>query len=56
MIYDEAGLTFPDNVTKSLEEVVAFHSTVIQNRKEYLNDEIKRLNDEIEKNTSLCCL
>lgn len=50
LIYDEAGLTFPDNVTKSLEEVVAFHSTVIQNRKEYLNDEIKRLNDEIEKN------
>lgn len=50
LIYGEAGLMFPDNVTKSLEEIVEFHSTVIKNRKDYLNDEIKRLTDEIQKN------
>ncbi|MCD7879094.1 MAG: DUF2326 domain-containing protein [Candidatus Gastranaerophilales bacterium] len=50
LIYKEAGLMFPNNVSKSLEEIVAFHSTVIQNRKDYLNDEIKRLNEEIQKN------
>lgn len=50
LIYGEAGLLFPDNVIKSLEEIVEFHSTVIQNRKDYLNDEINRLTDEIQKN------
>lgn len=50
LIYKEAGLIFPDNLSKSLEEIVEFHTMVIKNRKEYLADEINRLTNEINKN------
>lgn len=48
-IYNEAGLIFPNNLTKTLEEIVQFHTTVIKNRKEYLSDEIKRLEVSIKE-------
>lgn len=49
-IYKEAGLIFTETLTKSLEEIVNFHTAVIKNRKEYLADEITRLTNEINKN------
>ena len=47
-VYNEAGLIFPENLTKSLEEIINFHTTVIKNRKEYLSDEITRLGTSIK--------
>lgn len=49
-VYSEAGLIFPKDLTKSLEEIIQFHTTVIKNRKEYLSDEIKRLENNIKEN------
>lgn len=57
MVYKEAGLIFPKDLTKSLEEIIQFHTTVIKNRKEYLSDEIMRLDASIkdkENNISKC--
>jgi len=48
MVYKEAGLIFPKDLTKSLEEIIQFHTTVIKNRKEYLSDEIMRLDASIK--------
>lgn len=47
-VYEEAGLIFPNDLTKSLEEIIKFHTTVIKNRKEYLSDEIKRIESSIK--------
>ena len=49
-VYNEAGLIFPKDLTKSLEEIIQFHTIVIKNRKEYLSDEIKRLEANIKAN------
>jgi uncharacterized protein YydD (DUF2326 family) len=46
-IYGKAGLLFSDNVLQQIEDVVTFHKTVIENRKNYLNTEILRLSKEI---------
>jgi uncharacterized protein YydD (DUF2326 family) len=54
-IYKEAGVLLPGHVTKRLEDVQAFHSKIVANRKNYLQSEITRLNDAIsarEKNIS----
>lgn len=49
-VYKEAGLIFPNDLTKSLEEIIQFHTIIIKNRKEYLNDEINRLKTNIKEN------
>lgn len=46
-IYSEAGLYFPENVTKRIEDVLEFHKKVIKNRKDFLEIEIKRLQEKI---------
>lgn len=51
-IYDEAGLVFSDNVVKELNDVMDFHKRVIENRKVYLESEIRRLSREIEDQKS----
>ncbi len=55
-IYKEAGVNFSSQLTRTLDEVKEFHSTIIQNRKIYLEEEINRLSrlvvgakDEIER-------
>lgn len=52
LVYKEAGLIFPEDLTKSLEEIIQFHETMIKNRKEYLQDEINRLTAKISQNDS----
>ncbi|HRF28384.1 MAG TPA: DUF2326 domain-containing protein [Candidatus Saccharibacteria bacterium] len=42
-IYQQAGVYFNEQLKKKLDEVQAFHKTVVENRAQYLKDEIKRL-------------
>ncbi len=46
-IYKEAGVVFPDALVRSLEEIKGFHLTVIKNRKDYLEAEVKKLTRQI---------
>jgi uncharacterized protein YydD (DUF2326 family) len=45
-VYEEAGIVLSDMVLKRLDEVRDFHIKLIHNRKEFLEVEIKRLEDE----------
>ncbi len=51
-IYDEAGLVFSDNVVRELSDVLNFHKKVIENRRVYLQSEMKRLSREVEDQIS----
>ncbi|MBP2036247.1 DUF2326 domain-containing protein [Streptomyces avidinii] len=42
-IYNEAGLLFPDSLSRDLSDVIRFHNEVTTHRKEYLQNEIVRL-------------
>ncbi|MFG3661499.1 DUF2326 domain-containing protein [Streptomyces sp. NPDC047706] len=42
-IYSEAGLLFPDNVSRELTDVIRFHNEVTGHRREYLQNEVARL-------------
>lgn len=46
-VYAEAGVTMPSAVVRRLEEVQTFHLTVIQNRREFLAQEIDSLRREV---------
>lgn len=46
-LYNKAGVTFPKDLIRSLRNVENFHETIVTNRKEYLQNEITRLNAEI---------
>lgn len=48
-IYTEAGVFFGDSIIKSLDEVVKFHTTIITNRKEYLSQEIRNIQRDIDE-------
>ena len=50
-IYQEAGFYFSEKITKTLYQVNDFHNKIVENRKEFLNSEIKRLEDEIIQRT-----
>ena len=50
-IYQEAGMYFPDNITKTLEQVSLFHHKIIQNRKDFLHTELDQLTQNITKRT-----
>ena len=52
-IYQEAGVYFSEKITKTLEEVKSFHNKIIENRKEFLNSEIIRLENEIIDRTQI---
>lgn len=46
-LYEEAGLIFPDAVLRTLEEAKVFHSRIVENRRSFLETEIKRLERRI---------
>jgi uncharacterized protein YydD (DUF2326 family) len=47
--YAELGLAFPEGVRHRLEQVEAFHGAVVGNRRAFLEDEVKRLRQEISQ-------
>lgn len=40
-LYEEAGVVFPQNITRRFEEVETFHKVILQNRKTHLSGEIE---------------
>jgi len=48
-VYYNSGFVFDNGIKKKLNEVLEFHTKVIENRKNYLHSEINRLSDVIEK-------
>jgi uncharacterized protein YydD (DUF2326 family) len=46
-IYEEAGIVFGDKVKIQLDEVINFHKTLLSNRREYLQEEMEKLRNEI---------
>ena len=50
-LYSEAGVILPDLVKRRINEVVAFHSSIIQNRKEYLKSEIINAEQKVMQRT-----
>ncbi len=47
-LYEEAGVALAVPLTKRLEDVQAFHVQVTRNRRDYLRNEVVRLNRELE--------
>lgn len=47
-VYQEAGLFFPEKLKVKLHELVEFHEQIITNRTSYLENEIKKIQREIE--------
>lgn len=52
-IYEEAGFYFSEKITKTIDQVNAFHAKIVENRKEFLSTEINRLKDEISQRTQV---
>jgi len=52
-LYADAGVTLPGVTLRALDEVHAFHEALIRNRKTFLDDEVRRLNSEIEQREKL---
>ena len=50
-IYQEAEIHFSEQIKKTLQQVNDFHNKIVENRKEFLNSKIKRLEDEIAEKT-----
>jgi len=48
LVYKEAGVVLPDLVKRRLDDVKAFHTSVVQNRKSFLKREIDRLQRSVE--------
>ena len=48
-IYRESGVYFSEKITNTLERVVDFHNKIIKNRRDFLDLEIARLAENIEK-------
>lgn len=46
-LYEEAGIIFTENITKSISDVLLFHKNVVANRKEYLQLEIQKIKQKI---------
>lgn len=46
-LYKETGLVFPEAVRRTLEEAKNFHRRIVENRKQFLETEIKRLERQI---------
>nr|WP_321353133.1 DUF2326 domain-containing protein [uncultured Methanoregula sp.] len=47
-LYKEIGFTFPTVVVKQLEQVKKFHNLMVSNRKQFLQDELSRLSNELK--------
>ncbi len=52
-LYEEAGLVFPQQVKKSITDVLLFHKNIVSNRKAYLNLEIEKINHNITRREEL---
>ena len=57
-IYEESGVIFPDSVRRTLTEAKEFHAKIIENRRAFLETEIRRIerkirlqNEEIRRQT-----
>ncbi len=48
-LYAEAGIEFPQQVTKRLEDVREFHRQVVVNRRDFLKIELERLEQQITR-------
>lgn len=48
-IYKEAGVTFTSQLQKNLQDVKEFHSTIIKNRRDYLEQEIKKITEKVSE-------
>lgn len=46
-VYEKAGLSFSEKITKKLSDIQQFHNKIIENRKTYLTSEMDRLTREI---------
>jgi len=47
LLYEEAGVTLPNSVRRRLEDVQNFHLTLIANRRQFLKEEVERINRSI---------
>lgn len=48
-LYNEVGISFPDNLKKTLAEAQTFHYKIVQNRKNFLAVEIKEISNLISE-------
>lgn len=48
-LYEEAGAVFSETARRTIEEAKAFHSKIVENRRDFLEVEIKRLEERIEE-------
>lgn len=48
-MYKEAQVIFSDNIIKTLEDVKTFNEVIVKNRKEFLQEEIKKLQIDINR-------
>jgi len=48
-LYEESGLVFPDAVKRTLDESRIFHHTIVSNRRDFLEIEIKRIQQTIDE-------
>ncbi len=48
-VYKEAGLVFPDQIAKTIDEVLVFHRKIVANRKDFLKSEMDRLRINISR-------
>ncbi|MDR0392286.1 MAG: DUF2326 domain-containing protein [Planctomycetaceae bacterium] len=49
-LYNEVGVIFTEGIKKTLQEAREFHQKIIVNRRNFLENEIKNLKDNIQKN------
>lgn len=47
LLYQEAGVILPNSVLRRLEDVQNFHSTLLANRRQFLKEEVERINRRI---------
>ena len=52
-IYAEAGVALPGVTLRRIDDVQAFHKTIIENRREFLAAELSRLENEIQRRDAL---
>lgn len=48
-LFEEANILFPEQVTKSFEQLIQFNKMITQERKSYLINELKELNEALVK-------
>ncbi|CAN5501214.1 hypothetical protein BH09SUM1_BH09SUM1_01100 [soil metagenome] len=48
-LYEQAGVVFGDQVIRRLEEVASFHHRLVENRRQFLGEEMQQLRRQIEQ-------